>query len=97
MFDASIPGKLKQFTIGERLIQVAVVDHEFILERRALSDDFSRGRDDGRQSDLADSFLDSRFADGGDPTTVLIGAGLHAQLMMEAGKAVEVNMEMKRK
>src|SRR5215467_4171838 len=64
-------------------IESATGDGEFVAAGGASRDDFAAGRDDDRVADLRDAFLDAGLRYPDHPGAVLIGAGLHDELVVK--------------
>src|SRR4051794_10432269 len=71
-------------------IEIAARGDHLVLERDGLRDDLSGRGDDGALADHVGAFLDPAFGGADHPSGILVGTGLHRQVVVELGQAVDV-------
>ena len=71
-------------------IEVAIRNDDLVTERRAHRHDLSGRRDDAALADKVTAFLSSRLRDPHHPGAVLVGAGLHGEVVVEVLEVVKL-------
>src|SRR5207249_3426411 len=69
-------------------LQVTARDDQLVADRRRHRDDLARRRDDRRLTEQVAAFLASGLGHADDPRGVLIGAGLHGEMVVEAREVI---------
>ena len=71
-------------------ILITAGDNDFVAVAAAACNDFAGRRNDGAAGNHVDTFLEAGLGDAHHPATVLVGARLHAQFVVELAQAVVI-------
>ena len=71
-------------------VEVAARGDDLVFQRHRLRHDLAGRRDDGALADHVGTLLDAALRGADDPGRVLVGAGLHRQVVVELREAVDV-------
>ena len=84
MLDATVAGEIVSgFLQVAPEVHIAVVTDDFILLGSRLGDDLTGRRDDARTTDHPMAVFATRFRRSNHPRRILVGAGLHGQMIVE--------------
>src|SRR5579872_3715239 len=74
--------------VGIAQIEIAACKRDLVALGDAGGDDLARRSHNAAAADLVDAFLNARLGDANDKAAVLVGAGLHHELVVEERKVV---------
>ena len=85
MLDAPVLGEIEQgLLVVGAFVQVADRGDQLVAFGLRQRDDLARGRDHGAAADQVAAFLEARLGDADHPDRILVGAGLHREVVVEA-------------
>ena len=91
MLDTAVLGEVEHRLLAHlHQVEAQIGDDQLVLQRLRLGDDLARGLRDQRPADHADTFLDAGLRRGDDIARILIGAGLHDEVVVEVAQMLRL-------